>query len=196
MRRWLLVILALDASLTIVNAGTAIWDFDYSCEPVGQVSTVTFQNPYKEPTNYTVFVNWGPHTQQHQGILKESERLSLHFTYPQNAAKENGKGENQTYYNRSFEFFSEGRLGSIRHQQKCAMYNGILQGNCCRPAQSFRTPTHTLGGLFEKFRNRNQKTPESIERWTGGLVGNGNGRHVRFTDPLAIVVAIAWTVFM
>lgn len=195
-------ILVLVASFPMLaNATSSIWDLEYSCEPVGEVSTVTFQNPYPEPANITVIVNWGPYTEEHQCSLGISEQLSLNFTYPQPpAGGEMMLKERREYHNRSFEFISKGRLRSIKHE-KCVMSNdGILQGNCCRPPPSFRAfpiADFARGGMFEKYRNRNRKTSWSIERWSGDAGGRDGrddgiviGRRGSFTDPIAIAVAV------
>jgi hypothetical protein len=141
------------------------------------------------------------YNQQYQRILKESERLSLHFTDPQNSVNvENDGVEHQpTNFNRSLHSLQKVDLDLLAIK-RCAMYNGIILlvlGYCCRRAQPLRTPTQSFGGVLEKFRIRNQKTIRSIDGWTGGFGDgdDGSGRHSSFTDPFAIAAAIAWVVF-
>jgi hypothetical protein len=177
-----LMLLVILAVLSEVK-GT-IWDFQYSCEPAGEVSTVTFQSPYKEPTNFTLIVNWGPYTEELKRTLRESESLSVNFKYQQETAGENSRN----YYNRSFEFRSAGLVRSITHQ-KCIMYDGgILQGNCCRPSPRFHIPIEWPRRIVDRYRNR--KTRKS---WPMEVRSVDGGCHRRgYADPLAIAVAVVW----
>lgn len=170
----LLVILAI---LSGVN-GT-FWDFEYSCEPVGEVSTVTFQSTYKEPTNFTLIVNWGPYTEELKHTLGESESLSLNFKYQQ----QTGEG----YYNRSFEFRSAGLVRSITYQ-KCVMYDGKVEGNCCRPNPRFHMPIDWPRRIVELYRNRKTRKSWLFE----GRTIDGGFRRWGHADPLAIAVAVVW----
>jgi hypothetical protein len=178
-------IMLLAAILAIwgARANGSIWDLEYACEPSGEVSTVTFQSTYKERTNFTLIVNWGPYTEELKRTLGESETLSLDFMYQPQAAG------NDYYYNRSFEFRARGLVRSITHQ-KCIMHDGILHGNCCRPARRFRTLVEWPRRLTDRFRNRKiKKSLQSEGRSTDGRVHSSGGV---YSDPLAIAVAVVW----
>jgi hypothetical protein len=176
---------AMILALCWTKASGSIWDFEYSCEPAGEISTVTFQSTYKEPTNFTLIVNWGPYTEELKRTLGELESLSLSFKYPPRPT-----GEDYYYYNRSFEFRSADLVRSIAHQ-KCMMNDGVLQGNCCRPDPRFHIPIDWPSGIIDRYRNRKIRKSWTIEGWSidGGFHNRGGWG---YSDPLAIAAAVVW----